>query len=145
MCNYNGCHGTINDKLKIMLISETKIRVRYGETDQMGYAYYGIYAQYYEVGRVEAMRMLGFSYKDVEDRGIMMPVLEYAITYKKPAFYDDELTIVTMLKERPTGVKLHFEYECFNQKNELLNSGHVTLAVVDKSTNKLCRLPEWFQ
>jgi acyl-CoA thioester hydrolase len=128
-----------------MLISETKLRVRYGETDQMGYAYYGIYAQYYEVGRVEAMRLLGFSYKDVEERGIMMPVLEYNIRYKKPAFYDDELTVVTMLKEKPSGVKLHFEYECFNQNNELLNSGFVTLAVIDKSSGKLTRLPDWFQ
>jgi acyl-CoA thioester hydrolase len=127
-----------------MLISETKIRVRYGETDQMGYAYYGIYAQYYEVGRVEAMRMLGFSYKDVEEKGIMMPVLEYNIRYKKPAYYDDEVLIVTMLKEMPTGVKLNFEYECFNQKNELLNSGNVTLAIVDKASNKLCKLPDWF-
>lgn len=128
-----------------MLISETKIRVRYGETDQMGYAYYGIYAQYYEVGRVEAMRMLGFSYRDVEERGIMMPVLEYNIRYKKPAFYDDELRLVTMLKEKPSGVKLHFEYECFNQKNELLNSGFVTLAVIDKASGRPARLPEWFQ
>lgn len=127
-----------------MLISETKLRVRYGETDQMGYAYYGIYAQYYEVGRVEAMRMLGFSYKDVEEKGIMMPVLEYNIRYKKPAYYDDEILVVTMLKEMPTGVKLNFEYECFNQKNELLNSGNVTLAIVDKASNKLCKLPDWF-
>lgn len=127
-----------------MLISETKVRVRYGETDQMGYAYYGIYAQYYEVGRVEAMRMLGFSYKDVENKGIMMPVLEYNIKYKKPAYYDDEILIITMLKEMPNGVKLNFEYECFNQNNELLNSGNVTLAVIDKTTNKLCKLPEWF-
>ncbi len=127
-----------------MLISETKIRVRYGETDQMGYAYYGIYAQYYEVGRVDAMRVLGFSYKDVEAKGIMMPVLDYGITYKKPAYYDDELLVVTMLKEMPTGVKLNFEYEVFNQKNELLNTGHVTLAIIDKSTNKLTKLPLWF-
>lgn len=127
-----------------MLISETKIRVRYGETDQMGYAYYGVYAQYYEVGRVDAMRVLGFSYKDVEERGIMMPVHEYSIKFKKPAYYDDELLIVTMLKEMPTGVKLNFEYEVFNQTNELLNSGNVTLAIIDKSTNKPIKLPDWF-
>ncbi|MDZ4663777.1 MAG: thioesterase family protein [Bacteroidota bacterium] len=127
-----------------MIVSQTKIRVRYGETDQMGYAYYGIYAQYYEVGRVEAMRVLGFSYKEVEDRGIMMPVLEYNIKYKKPAYYDDELTIVTRITEMPTGVKVNFEYECFNQKGELLNTGFVTLAIIDKTTNKLCKLPDWF-
>lgn len=127
-----------------MIVSETKIRVRYGETDQMGYAYYGIYAQYYEVGRVETMRVLGFSYKEVEARGIMMPVLEYNIKYKKPAFYDEELTIVTRIKEMPTGVKVNFDYECFNEKNELINTGFVTLAIIDKNTNKLCKLPDWF-
>lgn len=128
-----------------MLKAETKLRVRYGETDRMGYAYYGMYAQYYEVGRVEAMRKLGFSYKDVEDRGIMMPVLDYHIKYKKPAFYDDELTIVTMVKENPNGVKLHFDYECFNASGELLNFGHVTLAIIDKNTGKLSKLPDWFK
>lgn len=127
-----------------MLVSEIKIRVRYGETDQMGYAYYGIYAQYYEVGRVETMRTLGFSYKDVENKGIMMPVLEYTIKYKKPAYYDDELTLITKLTEIPGGVKLTFETECYNQNKELLNSGFVTLAIIDKNTNKLCRLPDWF-
>lgn len=127
-----------------MLVSETKIRVRYGETDQMGYAYYGIYAQYYEVGRVEAMRVLGFSYKDVEEKGIMMPVLEYSVKYKRPAYYDDEVTVVTTIKEMPDGVKLHFNYECFNQKKELLNTGFVTLVIVDKTTGKPCKLPVWF-
>lgn len=73
-----------------MIVSETKIRVRYGETDQMGYAYYGIYAQYYEVGRVEAMRVLGFSYKEVEDRGIMMPVLDIILNTKS--------LLITMMK-----------------------------------------------
>lgn len=127
-----------------MIVSETKIRVRYGETDQMGYAYYGVYAMYYEVGRVEAMRVIGFSYKDVETRGILMPVLEYNIKYKKPAYYDEELTIVTRIKEMPAGVKVNFEYECFNEKMELINTGFVTLAIIDKNTGKPCRLPEWF-
>ena len=127
-----------------MIKSETKIRVRYGETDQMGYAYYGIYAQYYEVGRVDAMRLLGFSYKDVEERGILMPVVDYTISYKKPAFYDDEITIVTTLKQIPTGVKILFDYECYNSKNELLNTGKVTLVSINKSTNKMCKLPQWF-
>jgi len=128
-----------------MIKAETKIRVRYGETDQMGYAYYGIYAQYYEVGRVEAMRMLGFSYKEVEARGIILPVVDYTINYKKPAFYDDEITVVTRMREKPTGVRLPFDYECFNAKGELLNSGKVTLVCVDKSTGKVCMLPEWFE
>jgi acyl-CoA thioester hydrolase len=128
-----------------MIKSETKIRVRYGETDQMGYAYYGIYAQYYEVGRVEAMRMLGFSYKDVEARGVLMPVIEFSVNYKKPAFYDDEITVITYLKENPTGVRIPFEYECFNSNGDLLNTGKVTLVCVDKASNKMIKLPDWFK
>ena len=127
-----------------MIKSDTKIRVRYGETDQMGYAYYGIYAQYYEVGRVEAMRLLGFSYKDVEDRGIWMPVVEFKIHYKKPAYYDDEITVRTFLKEIPKGARIPFEYECYNAKGELLNTGQVTLVCVDKASGRMCRIPPWF-
>ena len=127
-----------------MIIAETKIRVRYGETDQMGYAYYGVYAQYYEVGRVEAMRMLGFSYKDVEARGILMPVIEFIVNYKKPAYYDDEITVITRLREKPSGLRIPFEYECRNQNGELFNTGKVTLVCLDKKTNKMVRLPDWF-
>lgn len=127
-----------------MIKAETKLRVRYGETDQMGYAYYGVYAQYYEVGRVEAMRLLGFSYKDVENRGILMPVTEYTITYKKPAFYDDEITIVTTVKEVPFGARIVFDYECYNQNKELLNTGKVTLVFLDKAKNRPVLAPEWF-
>lgn len=128
-----------------MIRSETKIRVRYGETDQMGYAYYGVYAQYYEVGRVEAMRLIGYSYKEVEARGILMPVVDYSISYKKPAFYDDEITVVTYIKEKPSGVKLVFEYECFNSERELLNYGKVILVCVSKSTNKVTTIPPWLE
>jgi acyl-CoA thioester hydrolase len=128
-----------------MIRSETKLRVRYGETDQMGYVYYGVYAQYYEVGRVEAMRLMGFSYKDVEERGILLPVVDYSIHYKLPAFYDDEITVVTYLKEFPKGVRIPFDYECFNAKGQLLNTGKVTLVCKDKNTGKVCILPDWFR
>ena len=127
-----------------MIKAKTKLRVRYGETDQMGYAYYGVYAQYYEVGRVEAMRLLGFSYKDVEAKGILMPVTDYTISYKKPAYYDDEVTIVTTINEVPKGARIIFDYECFNQNNELLNTGKVTLVFIDKAKNKPVAAPEWF-
>ncbi|MHB8259387.1 MAG: acyl-CoA thioesterase [Bacteroidia bacterium] len=126
-----------------MLISETTIRVRYGETDRMGYVYYGNYAQYYEVARVEALRKIGFSYKEIEERGIHLPVLDFTIHYNKPAFYDDELTIVTTIKELP-GVRITFHYECFNGKKELLNTGMVTLVFIDKERNKPCIPPDWF-
>ncbi len=127
-----------------MIQSETKIRVRYGETDQMGVVYYGVYAQYYEVGRVETMRMLGFSYKDIEERGILLPVIDFSINYKKPAYYDDEIRVVTKLKEMVTGVRIPFEYECYNMDGDLLNTGKVTLVCKDKTSGKLCPLPPWF-
>ncbi|MGZ3863010.1 MAG: acyl-CoA thioesterase [Bacteroidia bacterium] len=126
-----------------MLKAETVLRVRYGETDRMGYAYYGNYAMYYEVGRVEALRKTGFSYKDMEDRGILLPVVDFAIQYKKPAYYDDEITVVTIIKEMPS-VRFTFHYECYNAQKELLNTGHVTLVFIDKEKNKPCSPPEWF-
>lgn len=127
-----------------MVRKETTIRVRYAETDQMGYVYYGNYAQYYEVGRVEALRELGFSYREMEEKGIMLPVLELNINYKKPAFYDDEITIVTTIKEIPS-VRITFDYECYNSNKELLNTGKVTLVFIDKNTNKPCQPPAWFK
>ncbi len=126
-----------------MIKTETTLRVRYGETDQMGFVYYGVYAQYYEVGRVEAMRTLGFSYKAMEESGVLMPVINLTINYKKPAKYDDEVRIVTSVKQMP-GVRITFDYECFNQENELLNTGSVTLVFIDKEKNKPMQPPTWF-
>lgn len=126
-----------------MIKTETTLRVRYGETDQMGFVYYGVYAQYYEVGRVEAMRSLGFSYKEMEESGVLMPVINLTINYKKPALYDDEVRIVTSVNALPS-VRITFNYECFNQKNELLNTGSVTLVFLDKIKNKPTLPPDWF-
>lgn len=126
-----------------MIKTETTLRVRYGETDQMGFVYYGVYAQYYEVGRVEAMRSLGFSYREMEESGVLMPVINLTINYKKPAKYDDEVRIVTSVTEMP-GVRITFHYECFNQHNELLNTGSVTLVFIDKEKNKPMQPPAWF-
>jgi len=126
-----------------MVKTETTLRVRYGETDQMGFVYYGVYAQYYEVGRVEAMRSLGFSYREMEESGILMPVINLTVNYKKPAKYDDEVRIVTSVTEMP-GVRITFHYECFNQHNELLNTGSVTLVFIDKEKNKPMQPPAWF-
>lgn len=126
-----------------MIKTETTLRVRYGETDQMGFVYYGVYAQYYEVGRVEAMRSLGFSYREMEESGVLMPVINLTVNYKKPAKYDDEVRIVTTVKEMP-GIRITFHYECFNQHNELLNTGSVTLVFIDKEKNKPMQPPAWF-
>ena len=124
-----------------MYQSETTVRVRYGETDQMGYVYYGFYAMYYEVARVEAMRQLGLSYRDVEAMGVMMPVLENHSKYMAPGRYDELLRIVTTIREKPT-IKIKFEYEIFNEENKLINRGETLLVFVDKKTNRPCRPPE---
>lgn len=126
-----------------MYSSETKVRVRYAETDRMGYVYYGNYATYYEVGRVEALRQLGLSYKEMEDNGIMLPVLEFSIKYFKPAFYDEELTIKTIIPEIPQA-RIKFLYECYNNNNILLNKGETTLVFVNTSSGRPCSAPDFF-
>ncbi len=126
-----------------MYISETSLRVRYAETDRMGYVYYGNYAQYFEVGRVEALRQLGTSYKEMEDNGIMLPVYTCTIKYLKPAFYDDLLVIKTVIKDLPTA-RITFDYEIFNQKGELLTTGNTTLVFIKMATNKPCVAPTSF-
>ena len=120
---------------------KTKLRVRYGETDQMSFVYYGVYAQYYEVGRVELLRSLGVSYKEIEAMGFALPVVNLNINYKKPALYDDELTIKTTIKAMPSA-KIVFNYETFNENGDLLNTGEVVLVFVNKETGKPCFAPE---
>lgn len=126
-----------------MYISETSLRVRYAETDRMGYVYYGNYAQYFEVGRVEALRQLGTSYKEMEDNGIMLPVYSCNIKYLKPAFYDDLLVIKTVIKDLPTA-KITFDYEIYNQKGELLTTGNTSLVFIKMAANKPCAAPDSF-
>lgn len=127
-----------------MYRSETILRVRYGETDQMGYVYYGNYAMYYEVARVESLRQLGMTYKELEDGGVMMPVLENKSKFLSPALYDDALRIVTIIRQKPT-VRITFEYEIYNGSNQLIHQGETLLAFVNKQTGKPCRPPERFQ
>ena len=127
-----------------MYVHETKIRVRYSETDQMGYVYNGNYAQYYEIGRVEMLRSLGMTYQEMEDSGVMMPLLELKSKFIKPALYDQELTIKTTVKTLP-GVRIHFDYEIFNEAQELINIGHTSSAAVFAVKNRYhsrfpCRL-----
>lgn len=127
-----------------MYSSETRLRVRYGETDRMGYAYYGNYAEYIEVGRVEALRELGYSYKDLEDSGVLLPVLEYWSKFIKPALYDDLLTIRTIIQEVPS-TRFPFDYEVLNEKGELLTKAKTTLVFVDKATGRPCQCPSDLQ
>lgn len=118
-----------------MYVSETTVRVRYAETDKMSYVYYGNYTHYYEVGRVEALRQLGTSYKEMEDSGVMLPVYKCELKYLKPALYDDLLIIKTTIREMPSA-RIIFDYEIYNQKDELINTGTTTLVFIDVKTNK---------
>lgn len=124
-----------------MYTSETTVRVRYGETDQMGYVYYGFYAMYYEVARVESLRQLGLTYKSIEAQGIIMPVLENKSKYIAPARYDELLRIVCVIRQKP-GIRIKFEYEIYNEENKLIHVGETLLVFVDKQTSKPCRPPE---
>ena len=124
----------------MMYSFETNIRVRYAETDQMSFVYYGVYAEYYEVGRVELLRSLNISYKELEQLGFALPVVKYSISYKHPAFYDDLLTVRTTIKEMPSA-KIIFYYETINSEGQLLNTGEVVLVFMDKETRKPCLAP----
>lgn len=121
----------------------TKVRVRYGETDQMGYCYYGNYAQYFEVGRVEALRAIGMSYKALEDEGIMLPVSEFSVKYVSPAKYDDELTISTAITET-IGARIFFTYDIHNSEGKLVCQATTTLVFVDKSNMRPIQPPASF-
>jgi acyl-CoA thioester hydrolase len=125
-----------------MFIHETSLRVRYAETDQMGIVYYGNYSQYYEVGRVEAIRSLGISYKEIELNGILMPVTKMNIKYVLPAKYDDLLKIVTIVKEKPDK-RISFRTEIYNMNEELINFGEVTLVFLETETKKVVDIPSF--
>lgn len=131
--------------LRLKMIHTThSLRVRYGETDAMKYVYYGNYAEYLEVARVELFRQLGMSYNDIENRGIWLPVLEYHIKYLKPAFYDELLEIHTRIKEMP-GVRIVFEYEIFNSEKKKITEASTTLFFLDANTQKVVKCPPFLQ
>lgn len=118
------------------------IRTRYAETDQMGVVYYGNYPQYLEVARVEWLRSLGISYKLMEEKGILLPVVSLKIDYKKPALYDDLLSVEISLKNEPTS-KIEFEYQIFNEKSELLATATTILVFVSKETFRPIKCPDF--
>ena len=124
-----------------MFTSETKIRVRYAETDQMNVVYHGNYAQYFEVGRVESIRQLGLSYKDVEASGVIMPVIEWTAKFLRPAHYDDLLTVKTILKDWPVGHRIEFIQEVYNEEGKLLTVGKVLLYFLKAGTMEKTDMP----
>ena len=121
---------------------EFQVRVRYAETDQMGVVYHGNYAQYFEMGRVEWLRGLGLSYAYMEKNGIMLPVVSLTINYKKPARYDDLLTVRTILKKQES-VRIEFDYEIYSEKGELLTTGNSVLVFVDMKTGRPVLPPDY--
>lgn len=121
---------------------EFKVRVRYAETDQMGVVYHGNYAQYFEMGRVEWLRALGLSYSFMEKNGIMLPVVSLTINYKKPARYDDLLSVRTILKKQES-VRIEFDYEIYSETGELLTTGNSVLVFVDMKTGRPVLPPDY--
>ena len=125
-----------------MYETTTQVRVRYAETDQMNIVYYGNYAQYFEVGRVESIRQLDYTYKDMEEQGVIMPVVELHIKYLRPATYDDLLTVKTQIRELPTDHRIEFFQEVYNEKNKMLTSGKIVLYFLDAKTRNKVTMPE---
>lgn len=125
-----------------MDFNEISFRVRYGETDQMGVVYHGNYAQYLEMGRVEWLRALGISYKEMEENGIRLPVISLQLNFKKSAVYDDLITVVTELKKKPS-VKIEFDYKIRNESGEILVEANTVLAFINSTTNRPMRCPDY--
>lgn len=126
-----------------MYCSETLIRVRYGETDRMGYLYYGHYPEYFEVSRTDLIRSLGLSYREIEDMGIILPVRSLRVDYKLPARYDEMLRVRSCLNKLPE-IRLDIDYEIFNQDNKLICTGNTILVFVDAASRRPRRAPEYF-
>ncbi len=130
-----------NQALK-MIHTKHSLRVRYGETDPMKYVYYGNYAEYLEIGRVELFRSIGMSYNEIENQGIWLPVSEYKIKYLRPAFYDEKLEIHTYIKKIP-GVRIEFEYEIFNEDHVKITEASTTLFFLNAQTKKIVKCPDY--
>jgi acyl-CoA thioester hydrolase len=125
-----------------MYTTEFQIRVRYAETDQMDVVYHAHYITYFEVARTEAIRSLGFTYREMEAMGVEMPVTELNIRYLRPAHYDDLLTVKTQLRTLPENHQIDFYQEIINENGKLITSGKVTLYFLDRATKKRSKMPE---
>ncbi|WP_448520416.1 acyl-CoA thioesterase [Rhodoflexus sp.] len=123
-----------------MFTNEVEVRVRYAHVDQMGYVYYGHYASFFEIARVESLRKIGLSYKALEDAGILLPVYENYSRYIAPAGFDEVLTIKVFIKQMPT-VKAKFDYEIYNENGQLIHTGYTTLVFVNSESRRPCRAP----
>lgn len=125
-----------------MVLNEISFRIRYAETDQMGVVYHGNYAQYLEMGRVEWLRSLGYSYKSMEESGVMLPVISLQMKFKKPAVYDDLITVETRLKKMPS-VRIEFDFTIYNESKEVLVEATTVLVFMDMKTKKPIKCPDY--
>lgn len=126
-----------------MLSYDCKVRVWYKHTDQMGICHHSNYICYYEAARSELLRWLGMSFAEVERRGIMMPILEVQSKYRKPAYFDELLTVRISLRELPAA-RIDFYYEIFNERDDLIHTGKTQLGFIHSDTRRPCRCPDWF-
>lgn len=124
------------------IYNEIDLRIRYGETDQMGIVYHGNYAQYFEIGRTEWLRNLGITYKQMEKEGVKLPVISLVVNFKKSACYDDVIKVKTTLKKKPTA-SIEFDYEIVNEKGDILTTGNTVLAFIDINKNRPTRCPQY--
>ena len=126
-----------------MISHDCKIRVWYKHTDQMGICHHSNDVCYDEAARSGVLRALGMSFAEVEKRGIMMPILEVQSKYRKPAYYDELLTVRIILRELPT-TRINFFYEIYNEQGQLINTGMTQLGFIHSDTRRPCRCPEWY-
>lgn len=124
-----------------MIKHETKFRARYAETDRMGYVYYGNYAAWFEVGRVELLRTLGTNYSDLEDQGVLLPVRDLEVRYLRPVRYDQHVTLLTKLVSMPDS-RMFFEYDIYSEEGKLMTSAKTTLVFVEKKTGRPMAIPD---
>ncbi|RIA10028.1 acyl-CoA thioester hydrolase [Flavobacteriaceae bacterium MAR_2010_72] len=122
--------------------NQVELRIRYGETDQMGVVYHGNYAQYFEIGRTEWLRSLGATYKQMESDGIMLPVISLSVNYKKSVRYDDLIKVKTSLKKMPTA-SIEFDYEILDASGEIVTTGNTILAFIDINKKRPTRCPKY--
>ncbi|TYA57249.1 acyl-CoA thioesterase [Formosa maritima] len=125
-----------------MIFDEIPIRVRYGETDQMRVVHHGNYALYLEMGRTEWLRKIGISYKEMEDDGVMLPVISMSLNFKKSAVYDEVIKVKTQLKKTPS-VRIEFDYEITNQAGDILVTANTVLAFIDMKTKRPIKCPDY--
>ena len=125
-----------------MFSFDTQIRVRYADTDQMHVVYHAKFIEYFESGRTESIRNLGITYKEIEEWGLIMPVVRVQVDYLRPGIYDDLLTVRTILREMPSSHRIEFEHEIFNESEKLICKGKILLYFLEKKSMMKINIPE---